>query len=604
PKALAPKASVSTNSTTRAQLLIHIYHSKSESTDKEASKQWRLCYHKYKSVQRDKQDEGIMSKVAKYLNEHILGEVVTDEPVRKRFATDGSLLAITPEFVIYPRVTNDIRKVARFAWQLAEKGHVLPLTARGGGSDETGAAIGKGAIIATTAHMNHIFEYDTKQKLLRTQPGATTTAINSALLLQGTGIPALASEDGRSTIGGAVGNDATSNRRSKYGTTRDFIHQLEVVLANGDILQTDRLSKRALNKKKGQQGLEGDIYRQLDGLIEDNKDMIAEKIGGVTNDNVGYSAIAQVKHKDGSFDLTPLIAGSQGTLGVISEMILKTEYINDTPAIAILTFSDSNVARDAVDQLAKLKPSSLEYYDAAFFEVALAQGKRYAFYDEVNAKDGVQTVLVVEFDDFSARSRQHALKKVSKIAKQLGVSLLTSDGEDGNDLSYVRDVVSFSLLPAAVEASAPPLFGGVFVPFERFEDFSAAVATLAKKYSVTLPLYGRPLEGTVYARPTLHLHKVGDKQKVFKLLDEYAAIVSAHSGYFVGEGGEGRLKASIAHKQLDSEVSELFAKIKTIFDPYGILNPGVKQPGDLKQLVSQLRSDYDTSSFADFVPSN
>ena len=211
-----------------------------------------------------------MSKVAKYLNEHILGEVVTDAAVRDKFATDASILTITPEMVVYPRVTNDIRKVARFSWQLAEKGHILPLTVRGAGSDDTGASMGKGGISATTAHMNHIFEYDAKQKLVRLQPGTSVAALSDALLLQGTGIPVL-SEDRLGTIGGAVANDATNNQRNRYGTTRDWIHQLEVVLPNGDVLQTDRLSKRELNKKKGTQGLEGDIYRALDGLIEDNK---------------------------------------------------------------------------------------------------------------------------------------------------------------------------------------------------------------------------------------------------------------------------------------------------------------------------------------------
>jgi len=536
-----------------------------------------------------------MSKVAKYLNEHILGEVVTDQAVRDRFSVDGSLLTITPELVVYPRVTNDIRKVARFAWQLAEKGHVLPLTARGGGSDETGAAIGKGVVIALTAHMNRIFEYDAKQRLVRVQPGVSESALNGALRLHGTAVPSILSDSLSGTIGGAVANDVANSRRSQYGTTRDWVHQLEVVLASGDVLQTGRLSKRELSKKRGMQGLEGDIYRALDALIEDNKDVIKQKIEGYAGDNAGYSAISQVKHKDGSFDLTPLIAGSQGTLGIISEMILKTEFINETPAVAIMTFSDGEVARDAVDQLIKLKPSSLEYYDASFFEVASAQGKKYAFYDDVKAESGVSTVLVAQFDDFNRRNRERSLKKIEKIAKQLNVTVLASNGEDGNELAYVRDVTSFSLMPATTDASTPSLFGGVHIPFERFEDFSSAVALLATKYNVTLPIYARPIEEIVYTRPTLQLKKVGDKQKVFKLLDEYAAVVTAHSGYIVGEGGEGRLRAVVAHKQLDDDVAGLYAKVKTIFDPYDILNPGVKQPGDLKELVPLLRSDYSTS---------
>lgn len=542
-----------------------------------------------------------MSKVAKYLNEHMLGEVVTDPAVRAKFATDASVLTIMPEMVIYPRVTNDIRKVARFAWQLAEKGHVLPLTARGGGSDDTGAAIGKGAIIASSAHMNRIFEYDIKQRLVRVQPGVNAGALNDALGLQGAIIPSLSDAARYSTIGGAVAYNTANALSGRYGSTLAWVHQLEVVLANGDVLQTSRLSKRELSKKKGMQGFEGDIYRKLDGLIEDNKELISDKLFDA-KDTVGYSAIRDVKHKDGSFDLAPLIAGSQGTLAIISEMILKAEFVNEHPAIALLTFTDSNQARDMVDSLAKLHPSFLEYFDAAYFEEALRQGKHYAFYDGAKTKGDIATVLAVGFEDFGKRSRSKHLKKIHKLAAQMGAEVVSGEDEEAKDLAIARDVTSFVLVPNEPEVSAPPLFDGVYIPFERFEDFSTAVEALAKKHHVSLPLHARPLDGIVHTRPLLQLRKVGDKQKVFKLLEEYGALVEAHRGYLISESPEGRFKANTAYKQLDDDVKELFKAIKDIFDPFGILNPGVKQPNDLKQLVASLRQSYDTAAFADFVP--
>src|SRR3954469_4279382 len=112
-----------------------------------------------------------MSKVASYLQEHILGEVSTNPAILTAMSHDGSVLEIKPEMGVYPRVTSDVRKVARFAWQLAEKGHVLPITSRGYGTDETGAAIGKGIIVSFPAHMNRLFEFDAKQKMIRLQPG-------------------------------------------------------------------------------------------------------------------------------------------------------------------------------------------------------------------------------------------------------------------------------------------------------------------------------------------------------------------------------------------------------------------------------------------------
>lgn len=536
-----------------------------------------------------------MGKVAKYLNEHILGEVVTEAAVRRQFATDSSVFDITPEMVIYPRVTNDIRKVARFAWQLAEKGHILPLTARGGGNDETGAAISTGAIIVTSVHLNRMFEYDSKQKLIRTQPGASARALNEALSMQGAVIPSLVGDSYSATVGGAVAYNTANHLSGRWGATDAWVEQLEVVLANGDVLQTERLNKRDLNRKKGGTSFEADIYRKLDALIEDNKELIETKVAPLT-DNTGYSRIADVKQKDGSFDLVPLLAGSQGTLGIISEMILKTEFLSEHPSVAWLSFADSNAARDAVDELGKLDVSWLEYFDAAYFEEALAEGKHYSFYDEAKAATGAAALICLGFDDFSKRARAKGIKKAGKIARRFEASFISADDEIARELMIARDVTTFSALGADKTAPSVPLFDDAYVPFERFEDFAAAVAALAKKHSVTLPLYARPLEGTVRTRPRLSLDKVSGKQKVFRLLEDYATLVAAHNGSIVGESNEGRFKVATAYKQLDDDVKQLFAQIKEIFDPFGILNPGVKQLNEIKQLVGHLRSSYESKA--------
>ena len=543
---------------------------------------------------------GNMSKVAKYLNEHILGEVMTDPQVRSHFATDLSVLTMTPEMVVYPRVTNDIRKVARFAWQLAEKGHILALTARGSGTDDTGGAIGKGAVIALSAHMNSIFEYDGKQKLMRLQPGANAGAVQDALSLHGATIPTLGDDARYTTVGGAVAYNTTITAPNGDILPEPWVYQLEVVLANGDVLQTERLSKRELNKRKGMQGFEGDIYRKLDALIDDNKAIIDEKLYDL-NDTVGYSRIRDVKRKDGSFDLTPLIIGSQGTLGIISEMIVRADFSHDAPLAGILTFGDSNDARDAVDAIAKTSPSFLEYVDSAFFEEALKHGKHYAFYDEAVRDGAASTILITGYNNYSGRARHKGIKRLGKIAKQFNARLTTSDDENSNDLAIARDVTSFVFVPSVEGESTPPLFDGAYVPRERFEDFVSAVAALAKKHRVNLPIYARPLQGTVSTRPNLQLKKVGDKQKIFKLLDDYANLVTAHNGYLISQSNEGRVKTIAAYKQLDEDVIDLFHQIKAIFDPFGILNPGVKQPNTLKELVANLRPSYDTATHADFI---
>src|SRR5438046_1899575 len=101
-----------------------------------------------------------MNKVAHYLQEHLVGEVMDSIDMRKYFATDGSILTVTPSVIVYPRNESDIRKTARFTWQLAERGRVIPITARGLGTDQAGGALGNGIMMVFPAHMNRIIEFD------------------------------------------------------------------------------------------------------------------------------------------------------------------------------------------------------------------------------------------------------------------------------------------------------------------------------------------------------------------------------------------------------------------------------------------------------------
>ena len=529
-----------------------------------------------------------MSKIARYLQEHIQGEVSTNAATLRALSTDAGVLEVIPEVVVYPRVTNDIRKVARFAWQLAEKKHILPITARGAGSDQTGAAIGKGVILSLPSHMNEILEFDSRQRLIRVQPGLNARALDTALRLQGMTIPALPVSADYSTIGGAVANNASGPLSGRYGAMDSWVHQIELVLANGDILQTQRVSKRDLDKKKGMQTFEGEIYRSIDNLIEDNKKLIEDKLGSDVRDNVGYASIANVKQKDGSFDLTPLIVGSQGTLGVVSELIMKADFVSAQTGAVVAAFTSRDAARDALDKLRTMNPASLDYYDGELFEVAAAQGKSYPLCQSLDAQVGA--LIAMSFDDFNEKVRARRIKKVRKLLTGVECRIDSADGAAAKELLTVREVTAYALSPAEKDMTAPALFDGAYVPRMRYEDFRTSVAELGAKYAVTLPLHSRALEDIHYLRPSLQLKKVGDKQKVFKLIDEYADLVEKLGGHLVAESGEGRIKGRFAYKHLDADVTALFAKVRAVFDPHGFMNPEVKQDNELRTLVSQLRS--------------
>lgn len=545
-----------------------------------------------------------MSKVANYLNEHIQGEVTSNDAIRTAMSTDASVLTIKPEMVVFARTTNDIRKVARFSNQLAEKGHILPITPRGAGTDETGAAIGKGIVLNTTAHMNTIFELDPKQRLVRVQPGVTFKALNDALKLHGLFIPSYPASEAYSTIGGAVANNASGILSGKYGATGNWVHQIEVVLSNGDILQTGRISKRDLNRKKGQQTFEGEIYRQIDNLILDKGEVIMNAIDPDVRDGAGYMGIADVKHRDGSIDLAPLIVGSQGTLGIISEIIMKAEFVSGA-SMAAVAFADWDAARDSLEAIVSLNPSILELIDGGLFETALGQGKKYQYYTDAVESGSVSVVLLIGFNDSSERHRNKQLKKLRKMFEQVDayVSFATESSEV-DSLLALRNVTSVILAPDGAPELTPPLVDGAYIPSSRFEDFMSSLEALGKKYDVVLPIYGSVLDSVYNVRPIFQLRKVTDRQKMLKFTDDYAKLVASFSGHLVGMAGEGRTKAFFAHKEFDDDVKELYDSIREIFDPFGIMNPGVKAPSDIKSLVAMMRKNYELPGLAGHFPSN
>lgn len=545
-----------------------------------------------------------MSKIAQYLNEHILGEVTSAKSVRRRFSRDASILTITPELVMFPRVTNDIRKAARFSWQLAEKGHVLPVTARGGGSDQTGASIGRGLIIVTTAHLNNVIHIGLKNKdrFVHVQPGVIFKNLNDVLQWHGLHVPSYPESAAFSTVGGAVANNSGGQLSGRLGVTGDYVTRLEVVLANGDLIETTRLSKREFSTKKGLQTFEGEIYRKIDGLIEDNQDLINDKLSGNDRDNAGYARLSKVKKRDGSFDLTPLFIGSQGTLGIISEIVLKTEYVSQEQTILVAVVENGDVAYDAADNLRSLEPAMLETLDGELFKIATARGKKYPFFNTQDSDLPIGAVIYVQFNDFSDGARNRKLKKALKVLSKYKATVVTSTDHSIEELASVREVMSSTFVSESEAESFPPLIDGAHIPSNRHDDFIASVAELAQKHHISLPLRTRVLDGIVFARASLRLDKVGDKQKMFKLINDYSQVVQNHGGIFVAESGEGRVKANAAWALLDDDEKHLFEQVRVTFDPFGTLNPGIKQPSDIKDLVEALRSSYDLADFAQYSP--
>ncbi|HTE22409.1 MAG TPA: FAD-binding oxidoreductase [Candidatus Limnocylindria bacterium] len=543
-----------------------------------------------------------MNKVAHYLQEHLVGEVMTSADVRKYFSTDASIFAVTPLLVVYPRNENDIRKTTRFTWQLAERGRIIPVTPRGAGTDLSGAALGSGVIMAFPAHMNRVLELDSKSGVVTVEPGIIYGKLQQTLHTHNRFLPPFPASFEYSTVGGAVGNNAAGEKSIKYGSTRDFVKRLRVVLANGEVIETKRLNKRELGKKLGLSTFEGEIYRTIDTLIEENKDLVKSFQPAVTKNAAGY-ALDQVKRKDGSFDLTPLLVGSQGTLGIVTEVSLETEPHNPNTVLIAAMFDDIQVATQAMQEFRKLTelPSAMELVDEHLLK--FVQQTHPNLLRGVIEEPLPKLVLLVEFDNASERIQKRMTKKATRILKKYQIPYrMETDAHKKEELWKIRHSAATVIAHNEGNAKAVPIIEDGVVPVERFGEFLQAVYELFARAGLQAAVWGHAGDANVHMQPFLDLSQVGDRQKAFKLIDEYYRLVIQMGGSTSGEHGDGRLRAPYLPAVVGDQAYELLQKVKKAFDPYGTLNPGVKIDVTLNDIKALVRSSYSLDHLYDHMP--
>ncbi|HVX24121.1 MAG TPA: FAD-binding oxidoreductase [Candidatus Saccharimonadales bacterium] len=542
-----------------------------------------------------------MSKVAHYLQEHLVGEVMAGTEARRYFATDASIFAVPPALVVYPRNENDVRKTARFTWQLAERGRVIAMTARGAGTDQTGAAIGDGIVIVFPAHMNRILELDTKNHTVSVEPGIMFGKLQQTLHTHGRFLPPYPASFEYSTVGGAIANNASGEKTSKYGDMRPFVRSLRVVLANGEVIETKRLAKRDLSRKLGLATFEGEIYRSVDALLEEQQAVIDSMQLGVSKNNAGYS-LADVKRKDGTFDLTPLFVGSQGTLGVVTEAVLETEAHNPETTLMMATFESLEQTQNAVMELRNLPeaPSVLEMVDGNLLQQVHELNPNQL--KDVITSPFPKTVLLVEFDS-EDRQLKKLVKRASKIFEKYASSLQTAtEPEQQQMLWKVRQASSAVLAHNEGLVRAVPVINDAAVPLTQLRAYLEGVYQLFESANLPVAVWGHVGDGNLHVQPRLNLGQVGDRQKAFRMLDDYFKLVQSLGGTLSAESGDGRLNAPYLETLYGSEVYTVLQKVKQIFDPYGTLNPGVKFGTSIDDLKAIIRNDYDLDHLHDHLP--
>lgn len=529
-----------------------------------------------------------------------MGEVMTSTDARRYFANDGSILQLAPALIAYPRNENDVRKTARFSWQLAERGRVIPITARGSGNDQTGAALGSGIMAVFPAHMNRVLELDTKTNTVTVEPGINYGKLQQTLHTHGRFLPPYPASLEYSTVGGAIANNVSGEKSIKYGDMRAYVSGLRVVIANGEVIETKRLSKRELSKKLGLATFEGEIYRSIDTLLEEQHELLSQLERNVVKNNAGYDLL-NIKRRDGSFDLTPLMVGSQGTLGIITEAVLNTEPYNPQTTLMVANFDSIEQTQNAVLELRELseKPSAVEMVDEYLLrqihELNPNQLK------DITKPPFPAVTLLVEFDGGDRQNKKTA-KRAGKLLDKYAKSVeVTTDPEQQQLLWKIRQATGSLLAHNEGLLYAVPLFDAA-VPPDRLREYIDGIYALMNANNLKPAIWGHAGEANLHFQPRLNLGQVGDRQKAFRLMDDHNKLVISLGGTISAESGDGRLRTPYLESMYGPELYALLQKVKQIFDPYGTLNPGVKFGSSLDDIKAMVRTDYGFDHLYDHLP--
>ena len=520
-----------------------------------------------------------MGKITKYLNQLIVGNVFDTPDILESYSVDGSALKIRPKFVAFPESTEDIRKLMRFFNQIAAKDIPVSVAVRGSGLDKGGADLSTGLIISTEK-LNRMLEIDPRERLVRVQAGMTLRELNTALSVSGLTIPV--GGHNNDTIGGLISNSPIDTKAAKYGGIMNYVERLEVVLTNGECLQTSRIKKYYVAKKAAEKSFEGDIYRKLAKLLHSKAELI-DGIGKDTYSRSGYPNISKIQYKD-TTDLAPLFAGAQGTLGVISEVILRAVPLRKRPFRVVATFKDLDPALDYAYDLKALKPSEINLYDLKIVQEARESGKNL---------DGVIRKLengFVVFASFDERTNSCAKKLAALKERFPRTTKYIFEAPDTQTILNEFENILTVYLNAAKNSERVPILTDFYLPAHNLESFLKDLKILEQKLDLDLALFGSYATSIYSLRPKLHPEDKDYARKVATFLRAGAYIIDRQDGKLAGGTPEGRLKAVVTNTEMRESEKLLYNRIKDIFDQNGVLNPDIKLGASSKFTLTHFRT--------------
>jgi FAD/FMN-containing dehydrogenase/Fe-S oxidoreductase len=507
----------------------------------------------------------------------VAGEVRSDDIYLQIYASDASVYEIRPLAVIRPRSVADVVACVQYA---AGKG--IPLHARGAGTGVAGESIGPGLVLDFSKYLRRIIDVD--GETARVQPGVTHQRLNVQLRPLGR-VFGPAPGTISSTIGGMIAVDAAGSHWLKYGSTRDHVGSLEVVLADGQLVQFGRepLSDDAAGPF---QPRKRELVGRIATLLGENAELIRRHRPQRPLGHCGYN-LSDILC-DGHLDMARLLVGSEGTLALVTAATLATQPLARHRTVSLLLFDSLEKAARTVEQILPLEPAACDLMDRRHLSLARQSDPRL----EAAIPAETEAALLVEREGNDPLDlRQWSCSLVEQICQQQRSAFAARQASDDEETSLFRQLVC-NVRPALYGLKGltrpVPVVEDVAVAPADLPDFLVRMQNVLKRHEITTSLLAHAGRGQLRIQPFLNLDDPADVDRMRRLADELYQEVVAVGGTLAGEHACGLSRTAYLRQQA-GPLYDVFVALKRIFDPQGILNPGKIIGDDPDLLVRNLR---------------
>ena len=489
------------------------------------------------------------------------------------YASDGSIYEITPLGVVRPRSVADVVACVGYA---AEK--QIPLHARGAGTGVAGGSLGPGLVVDFSKYLRRIVRTD--HETVRVQSGVALERLNNHLRPVGRVFGVAPASSGVTTVGSLIAVDAVGGRWLKRGSTRRHVRSLQVVLADGQSMEVGR------EPLVGGVSRDPDLRKRklIDRLVAQLKiraDVIRQHRPKSPLNRCGYN-VATVLEGD-HLDLAGLLAGSEGTLALITEATLATTPLPRHRGVALLLFDSLDKASRAVLEILPRGPSACDLMDRRHISLARESEVRFDLLIPLET----EAVLLVEGEgNQPLQVRQWLHDLVDDIWHKRRMAFGARQAFDLDEMDLFWNLAN-RVQPALRQLKGPsrpvPVVEGLAIPPQVLPEFLVRIQNVLKRHRATASLLAHAGQGQLHVEPYLNLADNADVQRMRRLADELYQEAFDAGGTISGEHAYGLSRTALLRKQV-GRLYEVFCDIKGIFDPQNLLNPG-KIVGDDPDLM-------------------